>query len=69
MLDIFKSKEQRKAERRQKLREGKIRIQMAIKREAIIMQRLEGLARRALELDDEAPIIDLSARRPGGRKR
>jgi DNA primase len=24
---------------------------------------------RALELDDEAPIIDLSARRPGGRRR
>jgi len=62
MLDIFKSKEQRKAERRQKLREGKIRIQMAIKREAIIMQRLEGLARRALELDDEVQFKQLGKR-------
>jgi len=62
MLDLLKSKQKKQAEREQAVREGKIRIRQHIKREQHISQKVQALARRALELGDDAQFKQLGKR-------
>jgi hypothetical protein len=62
MRDLFKSNQQRQAEREAKVRTGRIRIRQHVEREKKLAVKVMALAKRALELNDEAQFKQLGKR-------